>query len=336
MSYEGRLCGRVGRGITFHIAPGNVPINFAYSLVAGLLAGNVCVIKASSKDFVQIRLICNVIKEALVEVDVLAPYVHIVIYDRALQQATEYFSSICNVRIIWGGDRAIAAVREAAMQPRAFDIPFADRYSLAVFDAKAILELQDDSYRMAVLVQDFYNDTYLYDQNACTSPQLICWLGSETDIEAAQQLFWQNVYDNIKDRYHLAAVTAVDKLMAISRTAIAIKGAQVKRHIDNRIVCVHIPKLCRSLRKLRAPGGFFLEYHVKGLADLGMVLQEVVDESWQTMSCYGLEVRDLRLMLQESGLHGIDRITAVGHTADFALVWDGNDLIDMLSRVVTW
>ena len=28
---------RLGRGIIFHIAPSNVPINFAYSLVAGLL-----------------------------------------------------------------------------------------------------------------------------------------------------------------------------------------------------------------------------------------------------------------------------------------------------------
>ena len=29
---------RLGRGIVFHIAPSNVPVNFGYSLVAGLLA----------------------------------------------------------------------------------------------------------------------------------------------------------------------------------------------------------------------------------------------------------------------------------------------------------
>ncbi len=33
---------RIGRGIIFHIAPSNVPVNFAYSFAAGLLAGNVC------------------------------------------------------------------------------------------------------------------------------------------------------------------------------------------------------------------------------------------------------------------------------------------------------
>lgn len=40
---------RIGRGFSFHIAPSNVPINFAYTLVAGLLAGNICVVRASTK-----------------------------------------------------------------------------------------------------------------------------------------------------------------------------------------------------------------------------------------------------------------------------------------------
>ena len=35
--YAGRLDGRLGRGVVFHIAPSNVPINFAYSLTAALL-----------------------------------------------------------------------------------------------------------------------------------------------------------------------------------------------------------------------------------------------------------------------------------------------------------
>ena len=44
--YEGAVSDRLGRGISFHIAPSNVPVNFAYSLAAGLLAGNACVVKA--------------------------------------------------------------------------------------------------------------------------------------------------------------------------------------------------------------------------------------------------------------------------------------------------
>ena len=49
-TYDGRLNGHLGRGLTFHVAPSNVPINFAYSLVAGLLSGNRCIVRASSKE----------------------------------------------------------------------------------------------------------------------------------------------------------------------------------------------------------------------------------------------------------------------------------------------
>ena len=48
---------RLGRGIIFHIAPSNVPINFAYSLVAGLLGGNLNVVRVSSKAFPQVDLV---------------------------------------------------------------------------------------------------------------------------------------------------------------------------------------------------------------------------------------------------------------------------------------
>ena len=58
--YSGICENRLGRGVTFHIAPSNVPINFAYSLVAALLAGNSCIVRASSKQFEQgIKCACG-------------------------------------------------------------------------------------------------------------------------------------------------------------------------------------------------------------------------------------------------------------------------------------
>ena len=75
---------RLGRGLTFHVAPSNVPVNFAYSLVAALLAGNAVIVKASSKDFVQTRIIAAAMnsvleREMFLE---LKPYVTIISYPR--------------------------------------------------------------------------------------------------------------------------------------------------------------------------------------------------------------------------------------------------------------
>ncbi len=40
----------LGRGVVFHIAPSNIPVNFAYSLVSGLLMGNANVVRVPSKN----------------------------------------------------------------------------------------------------------------------------------------------------------------------------------------------------------------------------------------------------------------------------------------------
>ena len=56
---------RVGLGLVFHITPSNVPTNFAYSLLFGLLTGNSNIIKVPSKKFEQIHIICDCIKKVL-------------------------------------------------------------------------------------------------------------------------------------------------------------------------------------------------------------------------------------------------------------------------------
>lgn len=56
---------RLGRGMAFHIAPGNVPLNFAYSLAAGLLAGNANAVRLPSEPFPQAALVCAALEELL-------------------------------------------------------------------------------------------------------------------------------------------------------------------------------------------------------------------------------------------------------------------------------
>ncbi len=330
--YEHRIAGRIGRGMAFHVAPSNVPINFGYTLISSLLAGNANVVKASSKDFVQTRIVCEAFQAVLSEREYsnLAPYVQVVMYDRNRQDLTEFFSSHCNIRVIWGGDQTIRTVRQAPIPPRTVELTFADRYSFVVIRAEAVVALETDAEKLSALAQDFYNDTYLYDQNACTSPRLIYWLGETEVVEKAKKLFWQAVYENIKDRYTVEAETAVNKLLAVDRTAIAVPGTKIVESPDNRIVRVEIPELPDNLPELRAPGGLFHEY-----ADTTLdAIATIVDEKYQTLSYYGCDAEKLRSFVKSQGLLGIDKIVPLGHTADWMLTWDGYDLIETMSRVI--
>ena len=327
--YAGQLDDRLGRGVVFHIAPSNVPINFAYSLAAALLSGNGSVVKASSRDFVQTRIVCRAMEKLLAEdFPALAPYVCVVTYPREAQDVTERFSARCDARVIWGGDETVRRVREAALPPRAVEVAFADRYSLLCIRPEAVLALSAEELER--LAKDFYNDTYLTDQNACTSPRLIYWVG-EGDSREASERFFRAVGAYARQHYELAPVVAVDKLTAACRTAMSLEGAEIVTAPDNWVTRVRVKALCPELYELRSPGGFFLEYAAPTLD----ALRDFVTPRVQTLSYWGFQPEELRHFVLENRLTGIDRIAPVGHTMDFALTWDGYDLIRTLSRTVS-
>ena len=132
----------LGRGVAFHIAPSNVPVNFAYSMAAGLLTGNANVVRVPGRDFPQVDIISEALNGVLEQHEEMRPYIQLVRYDRD-KDINELFSSIADVRIVWGGDRTIAELRKSPMPPRSGEITFADRYSLAVIDSESYLNIED-------------------------------------------------------------------------------------------------------------------------------------------------------------------------------------------------
>jgi len=321
---------RIGRGLVFHIAPGNVPVNFAYSLTAGLLAGNACIVKASSKDFRETCIISEKMNSLLGKADynILAPYVSVVMYPKEEQTLTERLSEACSVRVIWGGDNTIKMIRRSPLRARAFEITFADRYSVCVINAAELIRYSSAS-GLKQLAEDFYNDTYLYDCNACSTPSLIYWIGSEDDVNVAQNRFWSSVYENIEGRYEVAPVIAVDKYTMACKAAIDLNGEIVFAD-DNRIVRIKLERLSDNISDYRSAGGLFIEY-----ADQNMdALMTVVNEKYQTLSYFGMNPDEIRTYLISRRVKGIDRIVSIGKTADFGFIWDGYDLIQTMSRIV--
>jgi hypothetical protein len=295
-------------------------------MAAALLAGNACIVKASSQDFAQTRIICRAMDALFHDAHAaMMNYVNVVMYARERQDHTEEYSALCDARIIWGGDETVRRVRAAAMPPHAVEVTFPDRYSLLVIAPEAVLAMDDKQLRQTA--QAFYNDTYLTDQNACTSPRLIYWLGEE-NVAEAQERFWQAVQEYAGMRYNVEPVVAVDKLTAAYRAAIGLPGAKMHAMVDNIVVRVQADALTPEVDEHRCAGGFFIEYASVTLD----ALVPVVKRKYQTLSYLGVSKEKLCRFVVENGLRGIDRIAPVGHTMDFALTWDGYDLIRTLSR----
>ena len=62
----------------------------------------------------------------------------------------------------------------------------------------------------------------------------------------------------------------------------------------------------------------------------------MINRKFQTLAYYGMEPSVLKKFIETHRPCGIDRIVPIGRTLDFSLVWDGYDLIGMLSRTVTF
>jgi len=318
---------RLGRGIVFHIAPSNVPVNFAYSLLCGILSGNTNIVRVPSKNFKQIEIIINAIEKISKEskYEIFSKRIVLLRYDRQ-NNATNYFSSICDVRVIWGGDQSIQEIRKNELPPRSFDITFADRYSFCAINADEYIKEE----RKDKIAKAFYNDTYLFDQNACTAPHLIIWLGDKKNVKESKKEFWKKLHDLATLKYEVQPVISVDKLTALYTQSIHSENIKKQDSIDNLVWRIELEKLSKNIDNYRCTSGYFSEFHAKSISELS----KIVNRKYQTLAYYGIKKSDLEYFIKDRKPSGIDRIVPIGKTTDFSFTWDGYDLIETLSRKV--
>lgn len=318
---------RLGRGLVFHIAPSNVPVNFAYSLICGLLAGNNNIVRLPGKQFRQVDLIVEALRTLSADerFDMVFRMVHLIKYDRGGIETTTY-SALADVRVIWGGDETIRTIRQSPLPPRSYDIAFADRYSVCVLNAISILEESS----LDKIVEGFYNDTYLFDQNACSAPQLMVWVGTENKIEKAKEYFWTALQQYVDRKYKLEPILAVDKLSAFYRQAI-LSDVVKEENKNNNLWRVRLRELSADIPQYRCAGGYFSEYSTTDFNDLA----SIVTTKYQTLAYFGFSKDELQQFVLNNHIKGIDRIVPIGKTTDFSLIWDGYDLITMLSREIS-
>lgn len=318
---------RLGRGLIFHIAPSNVPVNFAYSMVVGLLSGNMNIVRLPSKKFDQVNIISNVIKFLITNsiYKKISNYITLIRYDRSSNH-TNYFSSISDVRIIWGGDLTINEIRKNKLPPRSFDLTFADRYSLCIINADKYLNYFDKNK----VAKSFYNDTYLFDQNACTSPHLIIWTGKKKNVIKSKKLFWDHLEILVNENYPIQSIISVDKLTSFYKQSISMEDISKEVSGNNLLWRVNINDLDENIHDYKCSSGYFNEYYASSISEIN----KIINRKYQTLSYFGYSHNKLRKIMLDLKPIGIDRIVPIGKTTDFSLTWDGYNLIEILSRKI--
>lgn len=317
---------RIGRGLAFHVTPSNIPVQFIFSYMFGLLAGNANIVRVTTKDYPEISLICNGLKRVLADYPEIKDMTSIVRYPRESSH-TEKFSAQCQIRLVWGGDNTISRIREYPISPRTVELVFPDRYSLALLHAGAVEEA--DEAELRGLAQNFYNDTFLMDQNACSSPQLILWQDGGNHMRGKDR-FWTIMEEVAKKRYELPPIKVTSKYADICRNAVCFSPKGQLSAKTNYLYHVPLRELSKDMENLRGQFGLFYEYDINSLNEL----EGIVNGKYQTLTYYGVRPEDLAENVLENNWMGIDRIVPIGKALDMDVIWDGYDLVREMSRIV--
>lgn len=323
---------RKGKGMVFHIPPSNLPVMFAYSLAAGLLSGNGNILRLSQKTFPQTERLWNLLEEVwnqevyreLKESNSLVRYG----YDDALNRN---YSKAADMRMLWGSDASISAIRTGAPVEEGADLVFPDKYSIAVISASYVQSLSDEALKQ--LVYGFYNDTYGADQNACSSPRCVFWLSkglSGETLLAVKERWWEAVANQALE-YDLDAFKAVWKYQALCRAYLCREGCRPAKQWGNRLYVIPCETLPERLRELSAGCGMFFEYDLQERKELFPCLTADI----QTLVSVGEDLKNLRQEIREAGCPGVDRVVGCGEALQFDLIWDRKNLVELLSEEET-
>jgi hypothetical protein len=314
-------------GKTFHIAPSNVDTIFLYSSLIALLCGNICLIRISSNKNPQLDFVIEKLNA------VLSNHTHI--QERLIlfnynhdAEITKRISHLVESRIIWGGDRTVKDIRSISMNPLAREIVFPNRFSLTIVKSSSILNTRIVSQD---IIKGFFNDTNFFNQQACSSPKLIIWLGSDEDISKARNKFWNQYQDFIS-----ANVTNDTPGMAMDRF-VASSFYTANDLVFNNLLKNDYPKRLEIkdsssplIRESHPGNGLFLEMKKHSIDEIAKEIRGID----QTLSYIGLSKKDITNLVMQISNRGVDKIVPVGKALDFNIIWDGYDLVEQFSRKI--
>jgi len=314
------------RGNVFHIPPANVDTIFVYSWALSALAGNHNVVRISERSATAAETILTALNEVLADADpVIGRTQRMITYGRD-DAVTGALSKWADLRVIWGGDAAVEAIRKHPLRPSARDLTFPDRTSWAALSAAGWRAADPAKRRAAVL--GFTNDSYWFDQAACSSPRTVFLVGEET--EEVREEFVELLLQVVDQRgWEIDAAMAVEK--RVNAYGLAATGAiSAMEFPANSVTSMSLSTVPDAPRRWIGAGAF-------PFAQVGSLLDLVpaMNRQDQTFSHFGFSHDELRDFALALGGRGVDRIVPFGSALTFGALWDGYDLPREFTRLTT-
>jgi len=312
-------------GTVFHLPPRNVDTMFVYSWLLSALTGNCNVIRLSRERSASTEALLAYFSEALEQAALPAREMTWIVSYGHEEEPTETFSSLCDMRVIWGGDRTVSAVRRITLSPHAREIVFGDRFSLAAINAAPYLKL--DEGRRGALAKRFFDDSFWFDQMACSSPRLVVWCGVPSDRSSASADFFPRVNEYATRQTSTQPGQSMHRFMTSCSAILDRPVTECRRFPALSVLTLGT---LSDFNRDHPGGGVFFEFHVEHLVEIAPALRR----QDQTLTWFGFEADELKNLASHLNGRALDRIVPFGQALQFGRFWDANDLLQSFCRQV--
>ncbi len=313
-------------GRVFHIAPRNVDTLFLYSWALSYVSGNANIVRLSSQRSPLTEGLLELLNLLMQQDTDLRERNWFVSYAHD-SQLTEQISQWCSLRLVWGGNDTIAAVRQVKLNPHAAERTFSSKFSYSVIAAGPFSDASDEVFGR--VISGFFNDMFWFDQKACSSPQIIFWVGTPEVVRKVIDRFNTCLNDEASRRRYSTS----DSLAMLRLNEAFELAASPQVNVDLQHSAFISVELSDYRRVTRNTCGGGLLKHVR-IEDVDSIA-DFVNEEDQTITHFGLAPQEIKRLAVTAGTKGVDRIVPIGQALDFAPVWDGYDLLTDFTRHVS-
>ena len=99
----------------------------------------------------------------------------------------------------------------------------------------------------------------------------------------------------------------------------------------NNLYVVDVHQKVNTIENIRGKNGTFFQKNINNLSKI----KYSISKKCQTLTYFGFEKKELEFFLLNNNLKGVDRAVAIGNALNINPIWDGFDIINELSRIIT-
>ena len=174
------------RGVVCHWVAGNIPTLAFFYWALATLGKNANIIRVPEESREVVRKLFRAVELASIEFEgrkyqgsMLLERTRVVHFPSTDQALNESMSHVADARVVWGGAEAVRAVTSYPRLEHCEDVVFGPKYSLGVIDQATMKDATARSEALAA----FARQTVMFEQAACSSPQIIFVESPNLDLE---------------------------------------------------------------------------------------------------------------------------------------------------------